>query len=277
MRELLLVLPVFILLAASPLAAGSTIRFQLGDQGGVIVPVRLNGAGPFLVLLDTGATNTAIAAGVAAAIGAPSVATASVVSSTGASQRTIVEIDRLALGPYTTNLVLASVVPDRSFDRKGTIQGLIGQDILANRRFTIDFDRRLLQWHTEEAPAHGVPLRMALENGRFLVDLPQQGEPLRLVPDSGAGGLILFNAERRGRTWFRHTGRTVQVETANGPGTGREVVLPRFQVGDQTLQGLPAVTIERPELRPLDGDGLLPLHLFDRVTFDGPRRLLFLG
>ena len=43
------------------------------------------------------------------------------------------------------------------------------------------------------------------------------------------------------------------------------------------MRDVPAVIIERADARPAEGDGLLPLHLFERVTFDGPARLLILG
>jgi predicted aspartyl protease len=277
MRVLLFVLSSLVLLPTSLVTAASMTVFELGDQGGIIVPVRLNDAGPFRLLLDTGATNTAITAGVAAAIGAPAVATANVISPTQSSRRTVVVVDKLELGPSPTDLVLASVVPDRSFDRAGRIQGLIGQDILAHLRFTIDFRRRQLRWHADEAPPHGVGLHLALVNGRFVVDLPQPDGTLRMVPDSGAGAIVLFSTERRGASWLRRTGRSVEVETANGRATAMEVVLPFLQVGGRTLRDLAGVTMDRPESHPADSDGLLPVHWFDRVTFDGPRRMLFLG
>jgi hypothetical protein len=34
--------------------------FELGDQGGVILAVSLNGRGPFRLLLDTGSTHSAV-------------------------------------------------------------------------------------------------------------------------------------------------------------------------------------------------------------------------
>ena len=277
MRVLLIVLPICALLAASPLAAGSTTRFQRGEQGGVIVPVRLNDAGPFLLLLDTGATHSAITETVAAAIDAPAVATSNVVSPATVTRRTIVAIDRFDVGPSTTDVVLASVVPDRSLDVDGKIQGLIGQDVLAHLRFTIDFDRRQVQWHSESTPHHGVSLPLSLEHGRFLVDLPQDGQPLRLVPDSGAGGLVLFGAGETRPRLARHTGRMVRVATAEGQIEAKEIVLNQFQIGDRVFPNVRGVRIDRPAAHPGEGDGLLPLHLFGRVSFDGPARRLFVG
>ena len=55
---------------------------SLADQGGVLVPVMLNGMGPFRLLLDTGATHSSVSADVAHAIGARVVATTTVTTST---------------------------------------------------------------------------------------------------------------------------------------------------------------------------------------------------
>jgi hypothetical protein len=48
----------------------------------------------------------------------------------------------------------------------------------------------------------------------------------------------------------------------------------KLQVGPTNFVDLPAVLIERHGTPGLEGDGLLPLHWFKRVTFDGPARRL---
>ena len=266
-----------VLLATPRLWAGSTTAFQLGDQGGVIVLVTLNGNGPFRMLLDTGATHSAITADVAAAIGARTVATSNVISPAAETIRPIVAIDELSFGPITADLVLPSVVPNASFDLDGKIQGLIGQDVLAALRYTLDFKRRVIEWHDQAPPRRGLVLKLAFEHGRFLVSLPQDHTTLRLVPDSGAGGLVLFNVAGRRSHNIVDTGETVALATAHAGRRARRVRIRELRLGDRTMRDVPAVTIERIDARPAEGDGLLPLHLFERVTFDGPARLLILG
>ena len=60
MRECLLFSAAILVLSTPRLWASSTTPFQLGPQGGVIVPVMLNGQGPFMLLLDTGASHSEI-------------------------------------------------------------------------------------------------------------------------------------------------------------------------------------------------------------------------
>ncbi len=277
MRECLVLSAAMIFLATPRLWAGSTTLFQRGDQGGVIVPVMIDGRGPFLMLLDTGASHSVITEAVVAATGARAVARSNVISPTDTTIRTIVAIEELSLGPHSVDLVLASVVPDGTFDAGGKIMGLIGQDVLAWLRYTIDFRRGEIEWH-DRAPARaGIALPLAFDHGRFLVTLPQKDTTLRLVPDSGAGGLVLFTVAGRMHPGVLDSGKTVELSSATSRRTGRQITLRELRLGDRILRDLPAVVLDRPDALPSEGDGLLPLHLFERVTFDGPARLLILG
>ena len=230
-----------------------------------------------MLLLDTGASHSAITDEVAAAVGARAVARSTVITTTGETLRTIVAIDRLSVGPVAADHVLPSVVPARAFDEDGRIQGLIGQDVLAWLRYTLDFRRRTVEWHDTAPEPRGTALTLAFEHGRFLVSLPQEGTTLRLVPDSGAGPFVVY--EFAGRTPFdiADTGRTAELSSADGRRPARYVRLRELRLGDRIIRNLVAVAISRNDHQPADGDGLLPLHLFERVTFDGPSRRLILG
>jgi predicted aspartyl protease len=276
MRECLLLSAAIVILGTPRLGASSTTPFRLGPQGGVIVPVMLNGQGPFMMLLDTGASHSAITEDAAAAIGARPVAQSTVFTTTGESLRTIVAIERLSVGPVTSDHMLPSVVAARAFDQYGKIQGLIGQDVLAWLRYTLDFRRRQVEWHHSSPKRNGTTLPLAFEHGRFLLNLPQQRSTARLVPDSGAGPFVVY--ETGGRETFDviETGRTAELSSAGDRRPARHVRLRELRLGDRVIRNLAAVAIARTELHPAEGDGLLPLHLFGRVTFDGPARQLTL-
>ena len=276
MRECVFLSAAILLLSTPRLLAGSATAFQLGDQGGVIVQVMVNGSGPFRMLLDTGATHSAITEDVAAVIQANPVARSTVITPAGETIRVIVAVDRIHLGGVTAENVLPSVVPTGAFDSDGRIQGLIGQDVLARLRYTLNFKDRRVEWHDDTPAQSGTTLPLAFEHGRFLVELQQDRCILRLVPDSGSGALVLF--EPAGRLFFDMVGTSmVELSSAQGTRTARHVRLNALRLGDRTLRDFPAVTIERDSHHSGDGDGLLPLHLFERVTFDGPARVLILG
>ncbi|HEX6214243.1 MAG TPA: retroviral-like aspartic protease family protein [Vicinamibacterales bacterium] len=277
MRECLLLSAAIVLVAMPRPSATSATPFQLGDQGGVIVPVMVNGAGPFRMLIDTGATHSAITEAVANAVNPTTVARSTVITPAGETVRSIVSIERLVVGPVVAADVRPSVVESGAFDPAGRIHGLIGQDVLARLRYTIDFRKKVVEWHDDSPGRAGTRLPLAFEHGRFLVSLKQAHSTLRLVPDSGAGGLVLFDAHGRVAFNNEEPRPTVTLSTAQGTRRGHHVRIRTLQVGDRTMRDVPAVNIERAKPHPAEGDGLLPLHLFERVTFDGPARVLILG
>jgi hypothetical protein len=60
--------------------------------------------------------------------------------------------------------------------------------------------------------------------------------------------------------------------TTSGATEVRLVKVRELSVGTLTLRDVPAVVADRDRSEPDEVDGLLPLHLFDRVTIDGPRQ-----
>ena len=107
---------------------------------------------------------------------------------------------------------------------------------------------------------------------RFLVVLPQGGSTLRLVPDSGSEGLVLFHRDDRAESPITLTGRA----TLSGVTGSREAMMGRLNVlhiGETELTDVPVVIVDR-AATVQGADGLLPLHIFARVTFNGPERQL---
>jgi predicted aspartyl protease len=238
--------------------------------------VTVNGAGPFKFLLDTGSSHTVISATLAKALGASPIAKTVVSSPIGDHLRPVVRLGRVEFGPVVTEAVLSSVVDDAALCRDHRIQGLLGQDVLAQGRYTIDYEVRRVTWRS--APADGgdikVTLRMTPSSGRYLVEMPQGGASLRLVPDSGAEGLVLFQGPRPIPVAMKPQSARRELSTLTERANVEEISVERLQVGPATWRNLPAVLLSRRELTASDGDGLLPLHLFARVTLDGPGQLL---
>ena len=277
MRECMLVTAAICFLTTPRLMAGSTTPFRLGDQGGVIVPVTVNGRGPFQMLLDTGATHSAITERVRTAVGARVVAKSTVLAPASSAIRPVVAVEDWAFGPVTVDVVLPTVVPDGAFDREAKIDGLIGQDVLAGLRFTIDFRRRVIEWRKTMPAAGDIALHLSFERGRFLISLQRDQSTVRLVPDSGAGAIVLFELAGRMPLDVLETGQTVELTSADATTQARRVKIRELRLGTKTIRNVAAVAVRRTDHDPSEGDGLLPLHLFDRVTFDGPARLLILG
>lgn len=223
------------------LALGS-VPLTIDERGGVIVEGRVNGAGPFRFIVDTGASRSIIADDLAAALGAPVVAKSEVVGSAGSDMRLVVRLGSVAVDAARVDALLAAVVPAATLSRLGRgVRGLLGQDFLSAFNYTLDYRRRRLTWDEPLTCDRPGAVRMAAVEGRFVLvaDADHAGR-VRLVPDSGAEVAVLFGSDGAGPR------------------------LSEFRVGGVTLVDVPVAVVDREEP---DVDGLLPLHRFRAVSF----------
>ena len=267
-----------VLLATPRFWAASTTPFQLGDQGGVIVPVMVNGNRPVShahrhrrhPLCDhRGGCERRERQGGSAQQG----------HHAGRRYRANHCRHRSA-GCWTGGCrdnVLPSIVHRATFDSEGRFRGLSARTSWRGCDTRSISGTRSSSGTNRVRRAEAARLRLAFEHGRFLVSLPQdqtdapsrarqRRRRARAVQRSAAECLSPRGIRADGRA-FNRTGHAM----------ARHVRVRELRVGDRTMRDVPAVSIERVRPHPAEGDGLLPLHLFERVTFDGPARVLILG
>jgi predicted aspartyl protease len=248
-----------------------SVPLSVYDGGAIVVAVTIGGEGPFRFLLDTGSTRSAMTARLARQLRSPVVAQTSMVTPAGRGARNVAFVRDLRVGRALQVSVAALVVPDDALPHAGGLDGLLGQDVLANRSYTIDYPRHELVWHvggTAHVPGHRLPLTVT--NGLFFVSLPtmdRAAEPVRLLADSGADTLVLFG----GADWLTVTATSMGtgvLRTSAGLQVGHHLRLDQLDLGGVVLRNPSALLLTEREPTGLLGDGLLPLHLFARVTFD---------
>jgi predicted aspartyl protease len=241
-------------------ALGS-VPLTIDERGAVIVEARINGAGPFKFIVDTGASRSIVADDLATALGAPVVARSEIVGSAGSDMRFVVRLGSVTLDSARVDALLAVVVPAARLSPLGRgVRGLLGQDFLSAFNYTLDYRRGRLTW--DEAltcDARGAVPMMAAE-GRFVLALEdQRGTPLRMVPDSGAEVAMLFHVPEA------RTGPAAVVAGLSGSGRVAQLTaIETLRVGSVTLRNLRAYAIQRDDEH---ADGLLPLHEFGSVSF----------
>ncbi|MGE0463595.1 MAG: aspartyl protease family protein [Vicinamibacterales bacterium] len=262
-------------LAQRAMAEGPHTTFVLQMDGGISLPVRIGGAGPFRFRLDTGASRTVVAAHVGERLGLRPAGDTLVVTHVGRVRRSLVRLERLTIGDREVEGAPdALLLPAGDLDPAGRVDGLVGCDVLGALAFTIDYGRRRIVWHGEPVPDSPSGTRVALEitGGRATVTLPQRSGPLsalRMVPDTGADTLVLL--ARPGRALpFVTPLDTVRVRGVAGSLPARRVLVQNLDVGTIRLGDQVGLLLDGASAGPFMGDGLLPLHLFSRVTFDGP-------
>jgi predicted aspartyl protease len=287
MRTLITVAALIALAPASFTAVStpSSVPFRLTSRSDIVVPATVDGQGPFQFLVDTGSSRSVISTELTSRLGLPAVAHTLMVTPSGTALRPITAGRALAIGTAPPATVHAVMLPRRQLSREPEIDGLIGQDVLATLTYTIDYEHQQLLCpdpNQQADPARR--LLLTFDEGRLLVALPQgiskgrrpgkgETQSLQLIPDTGADGFVFF--ARRGRMLPSVTPLdTAALRTPAGQKVVRRVLIDVLDVGDIRLQNQFGTMVDYDESDRVLGDGLLPLHLFARVSFNGPEGYL---
>lgn len=262
----------------------ATTPFTLQPPGDIVVPVTIAGQGPFRMLVDTGASRSAVSAAVADRLASRRLGETTLLTPAGQARRPLILIKGMVFGARGPVSVVG-VALDASDLADPEIDGLIGQDILASRVFTIDYRSSRIVWHDDFGADAAAGTRLALDiaDGRMLVSLPQArgsdstpaGGTLQLIPDSGADRFVLFTPASSAIVLpALATSDLGVLRTSAGTRPVYRVVVGEITVGDIRLRDQDAALVDRPERGAALGDGLLPLHLFGSVTINAAARYL---
>jgi hypothetical protein len=168
------------------------------------VPVFIDGKGPFPFVVDTGANSSVIGVETAQACGLPVVAYAPVHGILSAQSAPLVRVRTLQVGDVRSRDLRLPMLPESALG----VSGLLGVDMLKNRRMVLDFDGQSFSIANSQAGSYIA----AGANSRL--DAPDA--PVTVPARIRAGQLIIIDASASGRaiTAFLDTGS--QVTVANG-------------------------------------------------------------
>jgi predicted aspartyl protease len=216
--------------------------------GRIWAPVYVNGLGPFRLVLDTGASHSALTPKLAEELGIPLDASPTVMlrGATGSTPVPMVPVRTLEYGELLLEPRRLPVIPDAL----GGAEGVLGMDGLANKRIHIDFRRdsiTIMRSKNQRAAGGYATIPVKFLRGRLLVvDAYVGGVPVKAVIDTG-GQATLGNealraalAERRRRQEREAvpdqvTGSTLDVQAGN------RVATPAITIGELLVRN-PAMT-----------------------------------
>jgi predicted aspartyl protease len=126
--------------APEPLYVAPTLRDRIGR---IWAPVIINGKGPYRLVLDTGATTSAIIPSVANSLGLPFEQSTKLKLNgvTGTAMVSYVTADQIEVGELLMENVRLPIVPDVF----GGAEGVLGGSGLRDKRVFIDFDNDLIR------------------------------------------------------------------------------------------------------------------------------------
>jgi hypothetical protein len=227
-----------VITALEPRYVAPTRRDRIGR---IWAPVMINGKGPFRLVLDTGASHSAIIEPVANALGidvlhAPHVRLRGV---TGTAVVPMVEAQTLTVGDLEVSNVKLPIV----INALGGAQGVLGTDGFDDKRILIDFRNDLIQINhsrAEHAAAGMITVPFVHEKGLLIVNAFVGGVRTRAIIDTGGqatiGNVALREVLQRRRNQTKLTNDVIQGATDDEQ-KGDGYAAPVIQFEDLRVQG----------------------------------------
>jgi predicted aspartyl protease len=222
--------------APEPRFVAPTRRDKIGR---IWAPVLINGQGPFRLVLDTGASHSALTARVVEMLGIPVdlQKTAMLRGATGSVSVPVVPVETLEVGELLIEPKRLPIVPDAL----GGAEGVLGTDGFAGKRIHIDFRRdsiTIVRSRNQRAKDGYKVIPVKFMRGKLLVvEAYLGGVAVKAVIDTGGQATLgnealrLALAERRRRKQLEMTPDNVTGSTLDVQ-VGNRVSTPALAMGD---------------------------------------------
>lgn len=253
-------------------------KFRVKAESMIIVPVTINGSGPFDFLLDTGSTGTVIDQKLAAELKLPDAGNINLVTPQGSALVPRVRADSLSMAGATVGGLKLSAV-NHYADLLPNVRGSLGEDFLQNFDLLIDNRHHLIQFESAPGPLaakltgehipfcqnrhnHGELTHNRIQVIGHIFELGEKDLILQL--DSGTQYFVLF---------VRHPKPAFVSEPSLGS-VSSDVFGSSIDFDAQTFLGLrlgkallsnPMVITPTVNIPGMDVDGFLPTSLFRSI------------
>jgi predicted aspartyl protease len=276
---------VFCLLGiTSALSAESTIRFREINGCLIIVPLTIDGKGPFDFIIDTGSDDTAIDSDLVKELGVKPTGTVTLITAAGSREVPAgYPLENVKLGSHIVPAVkalamnLAALKPHK-------IRGIVGQNLLARFNYLLDFRRHEMTIEqgnelSGRLMGNSKILNSKKVEGRWMVFVPrEEGPTLKMVLDAGANELVIYDCEKLNLDIDEGSFHSVKVATNLATRGFRAARLRYFEIGGIVLRNLTVVLAKNgtgDEANP--EDGLLPARLFNGIYFNNIEKQVVLN
>ncbi len=220
-----------------------TLRDRLGR---IWAPVYLNGKGPFRLVLDTGASHSAVVAEVGGDLGLPLSGAMRLHGVTGSATVPFITVNTFVVGDMEEQLKLLPIVPDAL----GGADGVLGMESLEGKRIAIDFmnDKiSITHSHATRAPFDYETIPLVRSANGLLMATAFMG-PIRVnaIIDTGAQATVANQALLRALLRARQrTGKLVASSITGATDdvqAGQDTPVPPLTLGPIKIQA-PYITV----------------------------------
>ena len=264
---------------AEPAAKIMTARIKIAQLSLIVVPVMINGSGPYDFMLDTGASLTMLDPKLADELALPRVGEKKIVAVQHAEVVSSVRVNSISVAGATVAVQDVGASDQvRSLPIK--VRGVLGEDFLQNFDVLIDYRHQVLQLEAGSGSlartlsGEHLPLQLTGMLGgrptprRLIVSgyMTEFGDnPTSLVLDSGTNYLVLFQAE----LGLGSTDRQTSV------GAAAIRMGQHLSLGGKHFANVTAMAFSHHE--ETDSDGLVPTSLFQSIFISHEGRFAILN
>jgi hypothetical protein len=259
------------------------VGFTIVNGFMVVVPVHINGAGPYEFLLDTGTSRSMVVARVADQLALPTTGRSVIVGIRGASTISLVQAGSLSLAGATVPNLQLTVVPKNS-GFPSEVAGVLGEDFLENFDVLLDNRHHTLELQpgsgslSEMLSGERLPLQStgvldgAPTAGRIIVQGHASelgGKEITVLLDSGANNLMWFHGAA---SLGPATAQESSFAASNGAVSSTVYTrsIGSLQLGQKRVPGLTAWSQSRPVSA--DTDAALPTSVFHSIFISHSQR-----
>ena len=238
----------------APAPAAAQLETAFDEAKRMVVPVFINGRGPFGFVVDTGANRSVVASELVDVCSLPPAGRADVHGIAGAQPANMAAVQRLAVGQVSTNNLAMPTLPRA---RLGA-DGLLGVDILKGRRMLLNFAQNIFEIgpsgpgvefgrdRNSRIPSHVDPISVAAtyRYGQLVILDAQVGDtPVSAFLDSGSqvtvGNRALRDAVVRTTPDFGVRLAPIPLISATGQtATGEFAPLPTVRLGGMAVDNV---------------------------------------
>ncbi|MEA2263998.1 MAG: hypothetical protein QOJ51_6823 [Acidobacteriaceae bacterium] len=261
----------------------TTVSFSLRAASMLIVPVKINGTGPFDFVMDTGSTVTILDSTLFRELSLKpdgNTLLTSVAKSNAQLRATAEEVSVNGLGVAGLRVAAMENFNPGTSDRR--VRGILGENFLDHFDLLIDNDHGQVTLDSTKALANsfdGEHLPMSLISnfeGNVVrhrpivwVTVPSySSHPMRLLLDTGAAAVAIF--PHAGMEWRALNGGNVKAVTAPTPNGNLSCATwkDRLHWGNAAVSGADILACHGATAEKEDNEGSLPTHIFRRILIN---------
>jgi hypothetical protein len=275
---------------AAPATTEVTARIKIVDDYLIVVPVTINGSGPYDFVLDTGSNNTILDQKLADELTLPRGGETTILGVKGARSLVAVSANSLSVAGATVEgkgLFLFTTAKLQGLPAR--VRGVLGEDFLQNFEVLIDYRHQTIQLESgldslvqalsgEHLPVQLSGMRQGKPTfGRLIVAghiLELGDRPISLLLDSGVNNLTLFREDlgpgsnRQG--FLDVSALKSSAITTMETKTVRSLNLGRSEIDDLTV--IAVAGQQEPDV-----EGLIPTSLFHSIFISHQGRFVILN